>query len=107
MMDDNLNGEGQQAPLEGESEFASELVAGSGGGRKLNTSFVIMGVLDQYRRRGYDMYLIKKTIDNGLAMGFDGSDCSLIVENNTRMIEGLDAIGAKNYKTYRIYKKEI
>jgi GNAT superfamily N-acetyltransferase len=68
---------------------------------------VILGVLDEYRRRGYDMAMIQKIIENGRALGYNDSDCSLIVETNARMMGGLEAIDAKRYKTYRIFKKEI
>jgi len=68
---------------------------------------IILGVLKEYRGRGYEMVLIYNTIKNGLAIGLDDSDCSLIVETNKPMIEGVEAIGAKKYKTWRIFKKEI
>ena len=68
---------------------------------------LVLGVLKDYRNRGYELALIQKTIHEGLSLGFHASDCSLVVETNTRLIEGLDAIGAKKYKTFRLYKKEI
>ena len=68
---------------------------------------LVLGVLKDYRNRGYELALIQKTIHEGMSLGFHASDCSLVVETNTRLIEGLDAIGAKKYKTFRLYKKEI
>ena len=69
------------------------------------TRTIIMGVLKEYRKRGFDMVMIQKTIENGLALGYESSDCSLIVETNERMIAGLEAISAERYKTYRIFKR--
>ncbi len=71
------------------------------------TRTIVLGVLKEYRNRGYELALIEETIQQGLAIGFHASDCSLVVENNITLIEGLKAIGAKRYKTFRIYKKEI
>ena len=76
--------------------------------RKINTvRTIIMGIEEDYRRHGYDFALVHRTIKNGVAVGMTGSDCSLLAETNTRIIEGVTAMGAYKYKTYRIYKKEI
>lgn len=68
---------------------------------------VIMGLLPEYRNRGYDMYMIYRTIVDGASLGYDNCDCSLIAESNLRMIRGLEAIGAERYKTYRLYRKRF
>ncbi len=68
---------------------------------------VILGILEEYRQRGYHLPLIQKTIENGTAMGYKNSDCSLIVENNAPLITGLEKIGAYKYKTYRIMKRQL
>ena len=65
----------------------------------------IMGVRKEYRKRGFDILMIYKTIQNGVALGYQDSDCSLIVESNDRMVSGVEGIGAKKYKTYRIFRK--
>ena len=48
--------------------------------------------------------MIYKTIQNGMALGYQYSDSSLIVESNERMVAGIEGI-AKKYKTYRIFRK--
>jgi len=40
-------------------------------------------------------------------MGFNASDCSLIVETKHKMIGALKRLKAERYKTYRIYEKRI
>ena len=74
------------------------------------TQFVrtmLLAVLKDYRSRGYEFALVQKIIEEGLKMGYHAADCSLVVETNTRLIDGLDAMGVKRYKTFRIYKKEF
>ena len=66
-----------------------------------------MGVLPEYRNRGLDIVFYLKTIENGLKLGFDKSECSIIVETNQRMIKALEDLEAERYKTYRIYEKKI
>ncbi len=63
-----------------------------------------MGVLPQYRWKRIDEVYYLKTIETGLAMGFD---CSLVVETNYKMIGALKRLKAEHYKTYRIYEKRI
>ncbi|RME89624.1 MAG: N-acetyltransferase [Candidatus Hydrogenedentota bacterium] len=76
--------------------------------RKIKTvRTIIMGILKEHRGRGYDLALVAETIERGTAMGYTGSDCSLIVENNHRMIDALKIMGAHKYKTWRIFKKKI
>lgn len=65
----------------------------------------IMGVLKEHRNKGYEIAMIHKTIENGVAMGMKDADCSLIVETNTPMISVLEKIGCVRYKTYRVLKK--
>jgi hypothetical protein len=66
-----------------------------------------MGVLPQYRWKRIDEVYYLKTIETGLAMGFNASDCSLVVETNHKMIGALKRLKAERYKTYRIYEKRI
>ena len=66
-----------------------------------------MGVLPEYRGRNIDDVFYLKTIETGVGMGFNASDCSLVVETNRKMIDALTVLNADRYKTYRIYEKEI
>lgn len=65
----------------------------------------IMGVLKEHRNKGYEIAMVHKTIENGVAMGMVGADCSLIVETNTAMSTVLEKIGCVRYKTYRVLRK--
>jgi len=73
--------------------------------KKIRT--IIMGVLPEYRGQKIDDVFYLRTIEDGIAMGFTESDCSLIVETNKKMIGALKPLKAERYKTYRIYEKDI
>ena len=68
---------------------------------------MVLGVLREYRNRGYDLALAQKIIKEGMKLGYRASDCSLIVETNTPLLNSLEAIGAKRYKVFRLYKKNV
>lgn len=68
---------------------------------------ILMGVMPEYRGRNIDQILILKTIEIGLGMGFNQSDCSLIVESNKKMIGALKYVNADNYKGYRVFQIDI
>lgn len=73
--------------------------------KKIRTT--IMGVLPEYRGRKIDDVFYLRTIEDGIRLGFEASDCSLIVETNKKMIGALKPLKAENYKTYRIYERDI
>lgn len=73
--------------------------------KKLRT--IILGVLPEYRGLKIDDVFYLRTIEDGIAMGFTESDCSLIVETNHKMIGALKPLKAECYKTYRIYQRDI
>ena len=77
-------------------------------GRKIKRLRTIaMGVLKEHRHRGIDVAFYINTIENGGKMGYDESECSIIVETNQRMISALEDLSARRYKTYRFYEKAI
>lgn len=73
--------------------------------RKIRT--IVMGVLPEYRGQHIDDVFYLKTIEIGVGMGYNASDCSLVVETNRKMIDALAVLKADRYKTYRIYEKEL
>jgi ribosomal protein S18 acetylase RimI-like enzyme len=66
-----------------------------------------MGVMPEYRGKNIDQILILKTIEIGIGMGFNQSDCSLIVESNVKMIGALKYVNADRYKGYRVFQIAI
>lgn len=68
---------------------------------------LMMGVLPEYRMKGLPAVLILETVERGVRMGYQTSDCSLVVETNSALINVLDRFGAERYKTYRHFSKPI
>jgi GNAT superfamily N-acetyltransferase len=67
----------------------------------------IMGVLKEYRNMGIETCLIHETYANGLKTGAWRCEMSQILENNAPMNNILIKLGAKRYKTYRIYDYKL
>jgi GNAT superfamily N-acetyltransferase len=68
---------------------------------------LIMGVLPEYRVSGIDALLMATTADVAMKKGYTLGEGSWILENNVPMRQGLEKIGWKVYKTYRIFEKAL
>ena len=68
---------------------------------------IALGVKPKYRRGGIAEMLVLRIIEDAMIKrGFTG-ELSMTLENNHLINRFLAAIGAKKYKTYRIYRKQI
>lgn len=68
---------------------------------------ITMGIRPGYRRLGLDALLNMKTYELGTAAGYRRAECSWILEENWDMRRALERLGARVYKTYRIYEKVL
>jgi GNAT superfamily N-acetyltransferase len=68
---------------------------------------VLMGVKPQYRKRGIDNCFYLDAFEIGGAKGYRTAELSWILENNNLMISALERLGARRYKTYRIYESPL
>ncbi len=72
---------------------------------------VLMGVLRKYQRKLLGplliLRLIKEIKEVLLARGVETLELSWILEDNYRMCRLAEALGARIYKVYRIYQKEL
>jgi GNAT superfamily N-acetyltransferase len=66
-----------------------------------------LGVTPGYRKKGLDAMLYLKLFRNGVPRGYRWAECSWILEDNWEMRRGLERMGARVYKTYRIYEKSL
>jgi|YNPBryantNP2012_1023418.scaffolds.fasta_scaffold14806_2 hypothetical protein len=64
---------------------------------------LILGVVEGYRKMGIDAALYLETFKEGVRKGMKRGEFSWILEDNQAMIGPLEAIGARRYKTYRVY----
>lgn len=77
--------------------------------RKIRTGrLVALGVIEQYRRAGVAEMLVLQVIEEAFVRrGFVGGELSMTLEDNVMVNRFIEAMGAKRYKTYRIYGKAI
>jgi GNAT superfamily N-acetyltransferase len=68
---------------------------------------MLLGVIKPYRKRGLEAVFYRKTIQSGRRLGFRGAELSWISEDNAVLIQELQRLGAKQYKTYRVYDKPL
>ena len=68
---------------------------------------ITMGVKEQYRKLGLASLLYHKMHQNLKEVGYKEAEMSWILEDNLNMNKPLQVMGAKPYKTYRIFEKSL
>jgi hypothetical protein len=72
-----------------------------------NLRVIIMGVKPEFQKKGIDSVFYLETIKNGNKNGYRGAEISWVLEDNMPMRMTAEKLGAKIYKTYRIYRKSL
>lgn len=67
----------------------------------------ILGVMPDYRNRGFELVLIEEVARRGLARGYVEGELSWILEDNDGINKPIQATGAEVYKTYRLFQKGV
>jgi len=77
--------------------------------RRVKTArMMILVLLEGYRRKGISELLILRTLDHGKnVIGYTGAELSWTLEDNELVNRTVERVGAKRYKTYRVYEKQI
>ena len=76
--------------------------------RKIHTVRVmLLGIKRAFQKKGIETLLYVESLRRGPSRGYYQAECSWILENNLPMQRGLEAMGGKRYKTYRIYEKTL
>lgn len=70
-------------------------------------TFKLMGVLDQYRRRGIDALLYMQAIKAVYEKGYAWLEGSVTSEFNPMVNLIAHRLGAERYKVYRLYRKDL
>lgn len=68
---------------------------------------MLLGVKHDFRKKGIEGFLYIETFKRGIHRGYYRAECSWILESNLLMQHGLEAMGGKRYKTYRIYEAPL
>jgi len=64
---------------------------------------LLLGVRPPYQRRGIETLLYVEVFRRGYRLGYKRGEMSWILEDNHLMQKGIEAMGGRRYKTYRIY----
>jgi GNAT superfamily N-acetyltransferase len=67
---------------------------------------VALGVVKKYRRAGVAETLVLQLMDEAFKLGFTG-ELSMTLEDNVMVNRFIEAMGARRYKTFRIYQRGI
>lgn len=68
---------------------------------------VILGVLREYRNRGIDTTMYYETLQRARTNGYISGELSWVLESNIPMNKMLAMMGARPYKTYRLYERNL
>ncbi len=76
--------------------------------RNIKTArMLVLHLLEGHRRRGLSELLILRTLDYGKnVLGYTGAELGWTLDENTLINSAIEAVGARRYKTYRIFEKE-
>lgn len=68
---------------------------------------VTLGIVKEHRRKGLDALLYLALIKRSVEKGYTHAELSWVLEDNAAMIRPIEALGARLYKRYRIYEREL
>jgi GNAT superfamily N-acetyltransferase len=68
---------------------------------------LVLGVKAQYRNRGIESVMLAEALRAGQAAGFQASEASWTLEDNVAVNRLIETLGARVYKTYRIYERAL
>ena len=68
---------------------------------------MLLGVKHAFQKKGVEGLLYFETFRRGTKKGYFQAECSWILEKNLLMQHGIEAMGGKRYKTYRIYGMDL
>jgi GNAT superfamily N-acetyltransferase len=72
-----------------------------------NLRTLTLGVVPEHRKKGIEILLIYHTFRNGLPKGYRRAELSWVLEDNVLFRRTAERMGARPYKTYRIYEKAL
>src|SRR5450631_3006088 len=68
---------------------------------------LLFGIKPGFRRRGLDALLYLETLRTARRLGYDGGELGWVTEDNELMVRAIESMGARRYKTYRIYDRPL
>lgn len=75
--------------------------------RPIRARVVALGVKEKFRGRGLESVMLLEGLKAGWHAGFREAEASWVLEDNVKMHRVLEVFGAKPYKTYRLYERDV
>jgi GNAT superfamily N-acetyltransferase len=76
--------------------------------RKIDSMRVLtLGFKPRYQRSGLGVAFYMRTFDTGIERGYTRGEASWILEDNHEMVRALERMGARIYRRYRIYDRDL
>jgi GNAT superfamily N-acetyltransferase len=66
---------------------------------------ITLGVVEKYRKRGIDAVLYLDTLMTARRLGYRTGEISWTLESNDMVNRSIELMGARKYKTYRVYER--
>ena len=66
---------------------------------------LIMGVLEEHRLKGVESLFYQEGCRIAVRKGYEWAELSWILEDNYKVIRGIEMMGGKRYRTYRFYER--
>jgi hypothetical protein len=68
---------------------------------------MLLGIKHAFQKKGVEGLLYIETFRRGIRKGYQRAECSWILEENVLMQHGIEAMGGKRYKNYRVYEMPL
>jgi len=68
---------------------------------------IALGIRKGFRKRGIDAVLYNDTLKNAQRLGYTDGEVSWTLEDNVLINRAIELMGAKRYKTYRMYEGPV
>lgn len=68
---------------------------------------LLLGIKPGYRRRGIDALLYLDTMRAARSLGYTSGELGWTTEDNDLMNRAIESMGARRYKTYRVYSRAL
>jgi hypothetical protein len=72
-----------------------------------NVRVLMLGVIKEYQTAGLGSVFYLESFKTGQRKGINGGELSWILEDNIPMNKAAEFMGAKKYKTYRVYEQKF
>lgn len=68
---------------------------------------LMFGVVAEYRQRGLDLLLYDQIATNCIERGITEAELSWLLERNRAIVQPIEAMGSRHYRTFRIYEQSL